>query len=101
MAGTYLQPLIEADVDTLVLGCTHYPLLRGVIGETMGWEVTLVDSAEAVALDVCRRLDVAPGEGPTEAGRRFYVTDIPAPFKAIAERFLGRPLDHLEQARID
>ena len=101
VAEIYLQPLIEAGVDTLVLGCTHYPLLRGVIGEAMGWDVTLVDSAEAVALEVCRRLDATPGEGSTGAGRRFFVTDIPAPFQAVAERFLGRPLDHLERARID
>ncbi len=101
VAELYLQPLIDAGVDTLVLGCTHYPLLRGVIGAAMGWDVTLVDSAEAVALAVCRSLDATPGEGAGGAARRFYVTDIPAPFQAVAERFLGRPLDHLERVRID
>ena len=101
VAERYLQPLIEAGVDTLVLGCTHYPLLRGVIGETMGWDVTLVDSAEAVAFEMCRSLDTTPGEGSGGSDRRLYVTDIPAPFRAVAERFLGRPLDHLGRARID
>lgn len=101
VAERYLQPLVEAEVDTLVLGCTHYPLLRGVIGETMGWDVTLVDSAEAVALEVCRTLGVTPGEGEGDKDRHFYVTDIPAPFKVVAERFLGRPLDRLGRARID
>ncbi len=101
VAERYLQPLIEAEVDTLVLGCTHYPLLRGVIGETMGWDVALVDSAETVALEVCRTLGVTPGEGEGGQDRRFYVTDIPAPFKVVAERFLGRPLDRLGRARID
>jgi glutamate racemase len=101
VAERYLQPLIDAEVDTLVLGCTHYPLLRGVIGQTMGWDVTLVDSAEAVALEVCRSLDATPGAGSGKNNRRFFVTDIPAPFRAVAERFLGRPLDRLERARID
>ncbi len=101
VAERYLRPLVAAEVDTLVLGCTHYPLLRGVIGEAMGWDVTLVDSAEAVALEVCRTLGVAPGEGAGGKDRRFYVTDIPAPFKVVAERFLGRPLDRLGRARID
>jgi len=98
VAERYLQPLTEAGVDTLVLGCTHYPLLRGVIGAAMGWDVRLVDSAEAVASEVCRSLD---GGAPRGTDRRFFVTDIPAPFRAVAERFLGRPLDHLERARID
>ena len=101
VAELYLAPLVEARVDTLVLGCTHYPLLRGVIGAAMGWDVTLVDSAQAVALTVCRKLDATPGEGVEGAARQFFVTDIPAPFQAVAERFLGRPLDHLERARID
>lgn len=101
VAKRYLDPLVEADVDTLVLGCTHYPLLRGVIGEAMGWDVTLVDSAETVALEICRELGATPGEGSEKSARRFYVTDIPAPFKAVAERFLGRPLDRLGRARID
>jgi glutamate racemase len=101
VAELYLRPLVEADVDTVVLGCTHYPLLRGVIGEALGWEVQLVDSAEAVAFEVCRRLNVNPGEGAAKQLHRFFVTDIPAPFQAVAERFLGRPLAALEQARID
>jgi len=101
VAQTYLQPFVAADVDALVLGCTHYPLLRGVIGEAMGWEVQLVDSAEAIAFEVCRRLNQTPGEGPAEQQHRFFVTDHPAPFQAVAERFLGRPLAALEQVRID
>ena len=101
VAFSYLQPMIEADVDTLVLGCTHYPLLRGVIGTTVGWEVELVDSAEAVAKEMLRRHGDADPDVDSPAERQFYVTDLPAPFRAVAERFLGRPLDRLEQARID
>jgi glutamate racemase len=101
VAEVYLQPLIDANVDTVVLGCTHYPLLRGVIGEALGWEVQLVDSAETVAREACRRLDETPGQGSARGDHRFFVTDIPAPFRGVAERFLGRPLERLEQARID
>jgi len=101
VAEVYLQPLVDAEVDTVVLGCTHYPLLRGVIGEAMGWDVQLVDSAETVAREACRRLDETPGEGSTTGKHHFFVTDIPAPFRGVAERFLGRPLERLEQARID
>ena len=98
VAERYLEPLIRADVDTVVLGCTHYPLLRGVIGATLGWEVTLVDSAESVARTLGDRSS-DPSTG--EAQHRFYVTDVPDPFRAVAERFLGRTIEQLEQTRID
>ena len=101
IAETYLEPLSRAEVDTVVLGCTHYPLLRGVIGEALGWDVQLVDSADAVALEICRRLEAEAGAGSPTGEHRFFVTDIPTPFRSVAERFLGRPLGKLEQARID
>ena len=56
MAHEYLDPLVAAGVDTLILGCTHYPLLTGVISMVMGDEVTLVSSAEECAKDVYRML---------------------------------------------
>ena len=104
-AATYLAPFRDAGVDTLVLGCTHYPLLRGVIGETMGPGVALVDSAESVAAEASAwlhrhpALAAPPGEG--SAGHHFYVTDGPEPFVAVAERFLGRAIRRLERARIE
>jgi glutamate racemase len=101
VAFTYLQSMIESAVDTLVLGCTHYPLLRGVIGATVGWEVELVDSAEAVAMELSRRIGSPEPVAGQQAEHQFFVTDLPAPFRAVAERFLGRPLERLEQARID
>jgi glutamate racemase len=105
IAETYLEPFKRAEVDTLVLGCTHYPLLRGVIGEVMGADVGLVDSAESVALEVGRKLHDEPLLAGPGADRRiehhFYVTDAPEPFQVVAERFLGRPIRCLEWASLD
>lgn len=103
VASKYLAPLLQSGIDTLVLGCTHYPLLRSTIAAVAGPEVALVDSGESVALEVRARLDAepqlaAPPGGLAVGKRRFFVTDAPAPFLEIAERFLGRRLDHLDRA---
>jgi glutamate racemase len=76
-------------IDTLVLGCTHYPLLKGAIGAALPG-VTLVDSAETVAAEVKAMLGTSPDR---EAEHRFYVTDAPERFLAVAGRFLGRPVE--------
>jgi glutamate racemase len=91
VARRYLQPLRDAGVDTLVLGCTHYPLLRGAIAAVMGPEVILVDSAEAVAevvaADLLRHgLARDPGDTPEH---HFCVTDAGDRFAAIGALFLG------------
>jgi glutamate racemase len=103
VADTYLAPLRDAGVDTLVLGCTHYPLLRGVLQETMGPEVVLVDSAESVAQEVRRRLasDRRLAHAPGTTPPRFFVTDAPGPFLDVAQRFLGEPVAHLERAELE
>ena len=91
IARTYLQPLIDAKVDTLVLGCTHYPLLAGVISYVMGNEVTLVSSADETAKDLYRVLVernlLNPGSTGTE--HRFVATGDPIAFASLARRFLG------------
>jgi len=105
IAESYLAPFKRAEVDVLVLGCTHYPLLRGVIGQVMGPDVVLVDSAESVAQEVSRKLHDEPAlGGPDDRDRgehHFYVTDAPEPFQIVAERFLGRPIRCLEWASLD
>jgi glutamate racemase len=105
VAETYLAPMREAEVDTLVLGCTHYPLLKPMIAEVMGDGVHLVDSAEAVAREVRDRLahDLAPAAaaGDARPDSHFYVTDTPEPFLAVAERFLGGPVRRLEAVTLD
>jgi glutamate racemase len=103
VAEEYLAPLKSAGVDTLVLGCTHYPLLRATLAAVMGSAVALVDSAEAVAEEVRERMRREPGlaAGDGEAPRhRFYVTDAPEPFTAVAQRFLGEPIRLLERATL-
>ena len=92
LAHEYLRPLREADVDTLVLGCTHYPLLTGVLSYVMGESVTLVSSAEETAKDVYRTL-VAEGlvRDPAlpEPVHQFMATGDPAVFQRLGRRFLG------------
>jgi glutamate racemase len=90
VAHEYLDPLTEAGVDTLILGCTHYPLLTGVISYVMGDGVTLVSSAEECAKDVYKMLT---GTGlMRESGEPTYTfstTGAPDEFETIGRRFLG------------
>jgi glutamate racemase len=101
-ARQYLASLKEARIDTLVLGCTHYPLLKGIIGETMGPEVTLVDSAEATAEETAEVLEREGllNQGSALGASRFYVTDAANRFHRIAERILHEPLEHLEAVEV-
>ncbi|WP_246049267.1 glutamate racemase [Corynebacterium tapiri] len=91
VAEEYLEPLRRAEVDTLVLGCTHYPHLSGVIQLVMGDQVTLVSSAEETAKDVLRELTerdlLADPDSPTT--RTFESTGDPETFARLASRFLG------------
>jgi glutamate racemase len=92
LAQSYLEPLQRAEVDTLVLGCTHYPLLAGLLGLVMGDDVTLVSSADETARDVYRVLverDMLRPEGQTRADHRFLATGDVEPFARLASRFLG------------
>jgi glutamate racemase len=92
LAQSYLEPLQRAEVDTLVLGCTHYPLLAGLIGLVMGDGVTLVSSADETAKDVYRTLTERDALRPDDAApphHRFLATGDAAPFARLASRFLG------------
>lgn len=91
-AEEYLAPMKQADVDTLVLGCTHYPLLTGVLSYVMGEEVSLVSSAEETAKDVYRTLvahDLLRDPALPEPVHQFLVTGDPADFQRLGRRFLG------------
>jgi len=95
VAGIYLEPLIDAGIDTLVLGCTHYPILRNTIESVVGDQVQIVDSAETTA--ECVRLALN-GAGST-SGRpehQFLVTDAEERFRRIAAEFLEYEIANLE-----
>jgi glutamate racemase len=100
VARAYLEDLGGDGVDTLVLGCTHYPLLRKVIGEVIGPDVTLVDSAVATAEVVRTRLTetgrLPAGSAGSGAGDHFFVTDSSERFREVGSRFLGRRIERLE-----
>jgi glutamate racemase len=92
LATHYLEPVVAADVDTVVLGCTHYPLLTGMIGLVLGDGVTMVNSAEETARALYRVLSEADllrdPDAPPPA-HRFLATGDPEPFAKLGRRFLG------------
>jgi glutamate racemase len=103
VARRYLEPMIAAGARCLVLGCTHYPLLRETIeaeaAALAGEPLTVVDSARATAAEVARFL-ADRGQAAGREGRGaldLLVTDLPKSFAAVAERFLGEPVGHVEQ----
>ncbi len=104
VAREYLDPLRQEGIDTLVLGCTHYPLLKELIGSVMGNDVTLVSSAEETARDVAemleRRCALAPCDN--EARREFYTTgsDVDE-FRRFGELVLVRPMDSVSCIDLD
>jgi glutamate racemase len=103
VAERYLAPLLAAEIDTLVLGCTHYPLLKNVLARVAGPDITLVDSAEAVAEVVAQGLAEAglTAAGSTPLARRhFCVTDAGESFQNVASRILGEPNLPLEWVEV-
>lgn len=102
VAEKYLAPLRDQQIDTLVLGCTHYPLLKTVIAETIGGDVCLIDSGAATAAEIEGLLREREWLNPqaNKGWSEFYVTDAAQRFHRIAERFLGHPLEHLEAVEV-
>ena len=93
VAREYLTPLMEAGVDTLILGCTHYPLLKDIIGEICGPGVTLIDSGAASARALRQQLAAEGQLTDRQQGEtRFYVSDRPEDFEKLAAVFLEEPL---------
>ena len=96
-AQEYLRPVVAQNIDTLVLGCTHYPLLKPLLREVLGDQIMLVDSAQTIAREteeLLRKNSVQNiQEKPPEY--RFYVTDVPVRFKEIGEHFLGTTLSNV------
>jgi len=109
IARRYLQPIVERSPDAVVLGCTHYPILRDVIQQTVGESVTLIDSGEATAEEVealLLRTGLANSEQPARDRQlcddldHFYVTDAADRFARVAERFLGSQPSVLEAIEV-
>ena len=98
IAEKYLKEIKNKDIDTLVLGCTHYPLLKKVISQVMGETVSLIDSAVEVAKDVRTILETLGLNRKQEVSppREFYVTDSPVRFVKVGERFLENKIEHIE-----
>jgi glutamate racemase len=93
VAQRYLTPQVLGQADTLVLGCTHYPLLNHVISQVVGNSVRLVDSATATAEVVAQHVTRSDGSPQ----HTFLVTDTPARFMAVGSTFLGRPITQAQQ----
>ncbi|HEY2069279.1 MAG TPA: glutamate racemase [Rhizomicrobium sp.] len=95
VARRYLEPLFSTmpRPNCLVLGCTHYPALRGVIAKIAGPDVTLVDSAATVAIAVEKKLRELHLEGSSGGAHNFLVTDAPDRIARVGEIFLGQPID--------
>ena len=94
----YLKPMKDNDIDTLVLGCTHYPLLSHVIRKYMGDKVKLVDSADAISEHLT---ELMPVENDDEPGKDcFFVSDNEDKFASIASRILGADLSALKRVRL-
>jgi glutamate racemase len=104
VAAEYLLPLKEKGIDSLVLGCTHYPVLKGVISDVLGNSIRLIDSAEVITEKVYSILEslgwfndsglASPQED------EFYVTDFPERFKRVGEIFLDRKIEQVHTAII-
>ena len=99
VAQKYLEPIMSSNVDTLVLGCTHYPLLTGVISYVMGESVTLVSSAEETAKDLYRTLvenNALRPQSSSAPTHRFLATGDAKAFETLARRFLGPEVTHVQ-----
>jgi glutamate racemase len=94
VANEYLAPLIEAQIDTLILGCTHYPVLAKVIRQTVGPDVQLINSG-AIAARQVQTMQFQQSSDHTD--HLFMVSDLPTRFKNVGERFLGRPLPTMHE----
>ncbi len=107
IARDYLQTMKDVSIDTLVLGCTHYPLLKEVIGDIMGDAVTLLDSGEETAKESFRRITTSgllhpySSQVPAPEGElKYFVSDVPEKFSSVASRFMGKEVTNITRVDI-
>jgi glutamate racemase len=97
VAREYLAPLTRAGIGSLVLGCTHYPLLKPLLQRVLGSDVTLIDSAQETAAELARVLrDTGLAAAGGRPAHRFVVSDDPARFRQVGARFIGERLGAAE-----
>jgi len=103
IAKKYLSPLKDKGIDTLILGCTHYPLLKELFLRIMGQEVSLIDTAEATAKAVERTLMEKKllRKGKHKAVYKFFVSDDPEKFLQLGRKFLGKNIDKAERVNLE
>ncbi len=94
VAARYLEPVLERGVDTIILGCTHYPVLVPTLRAVVGDGVALISSAQSAADELARVLGPAPASS-ARATVTFYVTDAGTHFREVGQRILGEPIDEL------
>lgn len=107
IARDYLQTMIDVSIDTLVLGCTHYPLLKNIIADIMGDKVKLIDSGEETAKESFRKITTKKllhpysSQIPAPAGDlKYFVSDVPEKFSSVASRFMGREIINITRVDI-
>jgi glutamate racemase len=103
IAEEYLKELREIGIDTLVLGCTHYPILTEVIQKVVGKNVSLIDSGVASSEVIKTELEKLGllSDAKSMGTQEYYVSDIPAKFKEVAELFLGREIEHVHKVDLE
>lgn len=98
----YLKDMKKSKIDTLILGCTHYPILKKTIAKVMGSDVKLIDSGEETAKVVKTILEERDllSKRKRKGEHRFFVTDFPNNFKSISERFLGKKINKVKKVKL-
>ena len=97
----YLKPLLRQEIDTLILGCTHYPVLRGTLQKVVGDKIALIDSAQEVAREVKRVLWEHKLQATRSPRHDFFVSDRPGKFIQLTRTFLGSPIKNVHRISLD
>jgi len=103
IAEEYLKDLKDREIDTVILGCTHYPILTNVIREVLGEDIILIDSGTASSVVVEEYLAGAGllNDSNNFGKQEYFVSDVPSRFKDVAEKFLGRDIEHIDKVDLE
>jgi len=103
VADEYLKKFKVHEIDTLILGCTHYPILNDIIQKSVGKKVKLIDSGTSAAIEVNNLLEALDlkNDSKRKGKHQFYVSDVPRKFQEVAERFLGKKISYIEKIDLE